>query len=167
MKLSEAIIVSVCDSIEQGLSNIDASYENGIDNDTFYKWIQKAKAHADKPLSKLTLHQRLCRKFKQETDKAKLKRKKFRISKLQDLDNPTGLIFLLKQEHPQEFNKEPVPIPNFKKLEEFMASEYTQSEIEEIRKAIRGAEARRQSEVVFDEDPLFGNDDDDEGEDNE
>lgn len=159
MKLTDQLIKSVSESIEGGLSNIDAAAENDISKAVFYQWIQKAKSTADRPLSKLTPHQKLCRQFKETIDKAKLKRKRFRISKLQDLDNPTGLIFLLKQEHPEEFNKEPVPIPNFKKLEEFMTSEYTQQEIEAIRKVIRTAEARRQSDVKYDENELFGESD--------
>ena len=159
MKLTEELIKSVSESIIDGLSNTDAAAINDITDKVFYEWIRKARDTADRPPSKLTPHQKLCRQFKETIDKAKLKRKRLRISKLQDLDNPTGLIFLLKQEHPQEFNKEPVPIPNFSKLEEFMASEYTQSEIEAIRKAIRAAENRRQSDVVFAEDALFGDGD--------
>lgn len=159
MKLSKKLIGAVSNSIEEGLSNIDAACENGIDNDTFYEWIRKAKKYADKPLSRLTQHQRLCRKFKEETDKAKLKRKKFRISKLQDLDNPTGLIFLLKQEHPTEFNKEPFLIANFDKIKSYMESEYTESEIQAIREAIFKAEDRHQAEIQYAEDALFSDDD--------
>ena len=159
MKLTKELIEAVSESIMGGLSNIDAAAENDIATKTFYEWIQKAKATTDRPPSKLTPHQKLCRQFKETIDKAKLKRKRFRLSKLQDLDNPTGLIFLLKQEHPEEFNKEPVPIPNFQKLEDFMTSEYTQQEIEVIRKAIRDAETRRQADVKYDENELFGEDD--------
>lgn len=156
MKLTESLIKTFSESIMGGLSNIDAAAENDIAPKTFYEWIRKAKETADRPLSRLTPHQKLCRQFKETIDKAKLKRKRKRISKLQDLNNPTGLIFLLKQEHPEEFNKEPVQIPNFAALEDFMASEYTQSEIETIRKAVRAAETRRQAEIMYDEDPLFG-----------
>lgn len=159
MKLTKELIEAVSNSIVEGLSNIDAACENGITNVTFYEWIRKAKQYADKSISKLTPHQKLCREFKQEIDRAKLKRKKFRISKLQNLDNPTGLIFLLKQEHPQEFNKEPFRVLNFEQLKKFMESEYLDSEIQKIEGAIWEAEDRRQAEIVYAEDKLFSEDD--------
>ena len=156
MKLTKELIASVSDSIMGGLSNKEAAAVNDIDNSTFYRWLSKAKETAGKPASKLSKHQVLCRLFKETIDKARFERKKRWIQKLDECSSPAGIIFLLKMTYPAEFNKQPVLIPNFKKLEEFMASEYTQSEIEAIRKAVRAAENRRQSEVVFDEESLFG-----------
>ena len=92
-------------------------------------------------------------------ESARLKRKQRFLEKLEDNKSPAGIIFLLKQTYPDEFNKEPVPLPNFQKLEEFMTAEYTQQEIEAIRKAIRSAEQRRQANVKYDENELFGDDD--------
>ena len=158
MKLTEELIQTIAKDVREGLSNIDACRVNDINNSTFYEWINQGKAAKNKP--RKTERDRLCINFIQALDKAKIKRKQLRLKKLEENNSATGLIFLLKQEYPKEFNKEPVPIPNFQKLEEFMMSEYTQQEIEMIRKAIRSAEMRRQADVKYDENELFGEDDD-------
>ena len=155
MKLTEELIKSIARSVVDGFSNSDAAALNDVSRQSFYVWIAKAEDTADKPLSKLTPHQKLCRQFKDTLDKAKLQRKKKWIEKLEACNSPTGIIFLLKQTYPAKFNTQPIPIPNFSKLEEFMRSEYTQLEIEAIREAVFAAESRRQSEVVYEEDTLF------------
>lgn len=156
MKLTEELITELVESISIGLSNIEAAAISGIDNSTFYRWLRLAEEAEDKPASKISKHARLCKQFKAAVDKAKLERKKRWIQKLEACKSPSGIIFLLKQNYPDEYNKEPVPIPNFQKLEEFMRSEYTQHEIEAIREAVRAAETRRQKGIRYDEDELFG-----------
>ena len=157
MKLTDALITEIAESIDKGLSNIDAAAVSGIDNSTFYRWLRIAKEAADKPASKISQHARLCKQFKAAIEKAKLTRKKRWIQKLEACKSPAGIIFLLKQNYPSEFNKEPIAIMNFGALEDFMRSEYTQQEIEAIRKAIRAAEMRRQASIKYDEDELFSN----------
>ena len=154
MKLTEELIKAIAEDVLEGLSNIDACRVNDITRTTFYDWINQGKAAQDKP--RKTQRDRLCLKFIQALEKAKLKRKQNRLQMLENNKSPAGVIFLLKQEYPDEYNKEPVPLPNFEKLELFMQAEYTQQEIEAIRKAIHAAEARRQSEVRYDENELFG-----------
>lgn len=157
MKLTEELIQTIAKDVFQGLSNVDACRVNDIDNSTFYGWVRQGKAAEDKP--RKTQRDRLCIKFIRALEIAKLKRKQLRLQKLEENNSPAGLIFLLKQEFPDEYNKEPVPLPNFQKLEEFMRNEYTQQEIKAIRKAIRAAETRRQADVKYDENELFGEDD--------
>ena len=156
MKLTPEIIESISQSVESGLSTTDAAAENNISRETFYAWLRKADDTADRQPSKLTQHQKLCRQFKKAIHKAKMKRKKRWISFLETCKSPAGVIFLLKMTYPGEFNKQPIQVPNFSALEDFMRGEYTQLEIEAIRQAVHAAEARRQSEVRYDENELFG-----------
>lgn len=159
-KLTQERINLICDDIADGLSNKDACYVNDITDRIFYKWLATARESLDKPRSRLSAHQRLCIQLFQSLKKAKLKRKQKRIKTLQGLPNPTGLIFLLKNEYPDEFNKQPILIPNFQAIEKYMASEYTQAEIQAVREAILAAEERRQSEIEYDEDDAFTEHDD-------
>ena len=156
MKLTEALITEITESIDKGLSNIDAAAVSGIDNSTFYRWLRTGKEAADKPSSRVSQHARLCKQFQSAIEKAKLTRKKRWIQKLEACKSPAGIIFLLKQNYPAEYNKEPVAIMNFGALEDFMRSEYTQQEIEAIREAVHAAESRRQKDIQYDEDELFG-----------
>ena len=120
IKLDKALIKAICKNVANGLSNQDACYVNDIDESTFYKWLKSAQTSADKPLSKLSAHQRNCVHLFQSLKKARLKRKENRIQSLQENPSPTGQIFLLKNEYPKEFNRQPYLIPNFEKLEAFM-----------------------------------------------
>ena len=76
----------------------------------------------------------------------------------------TGLIFLLKNKYPFEFNKEVHKVLNFTALEKFMEEHYTEDEINRIRDAVLAAEARRESELEYDEHELFAKDEVDEDE---
>ena len=154
-KITPELREAICKDIADGLSNKDACYVNDIDESTFYKWLTTAKESKDKQASKLSVHQRACVKLFQSLKKEVLKRKKKRIKTLQQQAAPVGLIFLLKNEYPDEFNKQPILIPNFEAIEKYMASEYTQAEIESVREAILAAEERRQSEIEYDEDDTF------------
>ena len=156
MKLTDELIEALANDVGSGLSNRDAAKVNNISEPAFYDWLKVASTVRKTGKKRLTKRERDCCKLADALESARLKRKQRFLEKLEDNKSPAGIIFLLKQTYPDEFNKEPVPLPNFSKLEEFMASEYTQSEIEDIRRAIRKAEARRQSDVTFDEDPLFG-----------
>ena len=159
MKLTEEMINSLVADVGAGLSNQDAAKVNGISKRIFYDWLDVASTVRETGKKRLTMREKLCIQLVDKLEAAKLNRKKRLIQNLDESNSPAGSIFLLKQLHPQEFNKEPVPIPNFQKLESFMAEEYTQSEIEAIRKAIHAAEQRRQSDVRYAEDKLFGDDD--------
>ena len=155
IKLDAALIKAICRDIADGLSNQDACYVNDITPRVFYKWLAIAQESGDKPKSRLSQHQRNCVQLFHALKKARLKRKQSRIKELQESPSAAGKIFLLKNEYPKEFNRQPYLIPNFEKLEAFMESEYTQSEIEAIRTAILAAESRRQSEIEYDEDDQF------------
>ena len=154
-KITKDLIKAICEDIAGGLSNQDACYVNDITKQSFYKWLSIARDCKYKQRSKLSLHQRNCVDLFDSLKKARLKRKQNRIKQLQSLSNPTGLIFLLKNEYPDEFNKQPLLIPNFEAIEKYMTSEYTQAELEAVREAIMVAEARRQSEIEYDEDDTF------------
>ena len=157
-KLTAELIKAISENVKEGLTDREACFVNNISRETFYKYLKTAENCKEKSRSKLSEHQRNCLDFLDTIKKAKILRKRLRISKLQEMPSPTGLIFLLKNEYPAEFNKQPVLIPNFQKLEEYMESEYTQSELEKIRTAILEAEARRQSEIEYDEDDGFTGD---------
>ena len=161
MKLSDEIIKSLVKNVCAGLSNKDAAKAESITERIFYEWLQTAAFVTETGKKRLTKREKLCVKLAERLESARLERKKRFLEKLEDNKSPAGIIFLLKQAYPDEFNKEPVPLPNFQKLEEFMASEYTQPEIEAIRKAIHAAEARRQSEIRYDENEQFGETEDD------
>lgn len=160
MKISEEIVKSLVKNVCAGLSNKDAAKAESISEMTFYDWLRTAEAIRESGKKRLTARDKLCVQLADRLEAARLQRKKRFLEKLEDNKSPAGIIFLLKQAYPDEFNKEPVPLPNFQKLEEFMASEYTQPEIEAIRKAIHTAEARRQSEIRYDENEQFGGTDD-------
>ena len=159
MKLTDEMIEALANDVGAGLSNRDAAKVNNISERVLYDWLEVAKTVRETEKKRLTLREKSCCKLADALASAKLERKKRFLEKLEDNKSPAGIIFLLKQTYPDEFNKEPVPLPNFQKLEEFMAAEYTQQEIEAIRKAIRVAETRRQSDVKYDENALFGDDD--------
>lgn len=157
-KLSIELIKEISDDIASGLNNKEACEVNDITESCMYKWISKAKEALDKAKSKRTEHQQLCVEFFQSLKKARHRRKQQRIQVLDTSDNVTGIIFLLRNEYPREYNRKPHAIPNFEKLEEYMVSEYTQAEIDAIRKAIFAAEDRRESEVEYDENIIFAED---------
>lgn len=157
-RLSDAKIKAIADDVARGLSNKDACDVNDVSQTIFYQWINIAKDCNGK--DELTEHQKLCIKFVKAIKKAKYRRKQARIEKLDAHESVAGIIFLLKNEYPKEFNKQPYIIPNFDKLEEYMASEYTQAEIEAVRTAILAAEDRREREVEHDEDAMFVSDGD-------
>lgn len=157
-RITHQLITSVVKSIEGGLTNKEACYIHSISETTFYRWLKDAEAVRDTDADDLTQYQKLCVKFCESIKRAKISRKQKRIELLEASESPVALIFLLKNEYPREFNKRPYLIPNFAKLEEYMASEYTESEIIAIREAILAAEDRRQSEVEYEEDDLFTKD---------
>ena len=156
MKLTSEMIEALANNVGAGLSNRDAAKVNNIHETTLYDWLKTAATVRATGKKRLTVRDRNCCKLADALESARLKRKQRFLEKLEDNKSPAGIIFLLKQMYPDEFNKEPVPLPNFEKLEAFMASEYTQQEIEVIRKAIHTAEKRRQSEVRYAENELFG-----------
>lgn len=157
-KLSQALIIDICEQVEAGLNNKEACEVNDVTDSAMYKWIRNAEKALEKPQSQRTDHQKLCVKFFQSLKKSRHKRKRKRIQSLQQINTANGLIFLLKNEYPREFNRRPHLIPNFEKLEDYMASEYTQAEINAIREAIFAAEDRRESEVEYDENAAFTQD---------
>ena len=159
MKLTAEMIEALANDVGTGLSNRDAAKVNNIHETTLYDWLKVASTVRKTGKKRLTKRERDCCKLVDALESARLKRKQRFLEKLEDNKSPAGIIFLLKQAYPDEYNKEPVPLPNFEKLEQFMQAEYTQQEIEAIRKAIHAAEARRQSEVRYDENELFGDDD--------
>ena len=154
-KLDQALIDSVCEHIANGTSNKDACYLKSISESGFYEWMSVAKKSEVKQPSKRTKREKLCLEFLESLKKAKILREQNRIQQLEASSHPTGIIFLLKNEDPGKWNKQPYLIPNFEKLEAYMQSEYTQSEIEAIRSAILAAEERRQSEIEYDENENF------------
>ena len=158
-KLTPELITAIAKDITNGLNNQEACHVNGITKQTFYVYLKTAEDCKDTPRSKLSEHQRNCVDFSDALKNAKILRKRERISKLEQMDSATALIFLLKNEYPAEFNKQPYLIPNFEKLEAYMQSEYTQDEIQAVRDAIWKAEQRRESERQYDENDLFAKED--------
>ena len=128
-----------------GTSNKDACYLKSISEPVFYQWLSIAKEALGKQASKRTKREKLCIEFLESIKKARILREQNRIQTLEASSHPTGIIFLLKNEDPSKWNKQPYLIPNFEKLEAYMQSEYTQSEIEAIRSAILAAEAAETS----------------------
>ena len=161
IKLDKVLIKAIADDIGSGLSNQDACWVNGISKQSLYNYLAIAKKSEGKPCEELSEHQRNCVDLMDSLKKARVERKRERIKKLEAMDDkPAALIFLLKNEYPQEFNRQPYLIPNFDKLESYMESEYTESEIQAIRDAILKAEDRRQAEIAYNEDTAFSLDND-------
>ena len=160
-KLTPDLITEISQDIEKGLSNTDACRINDITRQSLHNWLGIAKDSHGKPRSKLTQHQRHCLDLFDALKKAKIRRKQSLVKKLEAMDDkPAALIFLLKNYAPEEYNRQPYLIPNFDKLESYMESEYTESEIQAIRDAILKAEDRRQAEIAYNEDTAFSLDND-------
>lgn len=153
MKLSEDTIEQFISDVDSGLSNKDACAANEISEESYYSWMRQAKEAISK--KNKTDKDKLCIKLIQGLKGAKASRRLRRIEKLEEIDSPAGLIFLLKNDDPKQFNKKEFVVANFDKLEQYMQEEYSQSEIEDIRKAIFAAEERREQEIEFDEDEVF------------
>lgn len=152
-RLTQEKIEDIANDVASGLNNKDACEVNDISQVTFYRWINIAKNCDGK--EELTEHEELCVNFVNSIKKAKHRRKQLRIEKLDNHDSVVGTIFLLKNEYPNEYNRQPIHIANFDKLEEYMQSEYTQAEINAVREAIFAAEDRREAEMKYDEDAIF------------
>ena len=119
-RITHQLITSVVKSIEDGLNNKESCFVHDIGETTFYKWIRDAEAAKDKHKDDLTDYEKLCIKFVQSFKKARLRRQQKRIQALEGMPNPTGIIFLMKNEDPAKWNKQPYLIPNFERLEAYM-----------------------------------------------
>ena len=157
-RITHQLITSVVKAIEEGLTNKDRALSMTFGETTFYKWITDAESAEDKDKDELTDYEKLCIKFVQSLKKARLRRQQKRIKALEGMPNPTGIIFLMKNEDPAKWNRQPYLIPNFEKLEAYMQAEYTQAELAAVRSAIMSAEERREAERHYDEDDNFTND---------
>ena len=155
-RITHQLITSVVKAIEEGLTNKDACFIHDIHESTFYKWITDGKNAIGK--DELTGYEKLCVKFIESLKKGKIRRQQQRIKALEGMPNPTGIIFLMKNEDPAKWNRQPYLIPNFEKLEAYMQAEYTQAELAAVRSAIMAAEERREAERHYDEDDNFTND---------
>ena len=155
-KLTPDTIKAISEAIESGLTNKDAMFINDVGESAFYSWLRESdRATQVENTDDLSDHQKLCIKFSQSIKKARIRRKQRRIAKLEETTSPAGPIFLLKNEYPEEFNKQPYLIPNFEKIDQYMASEYTQAEYQAVKDAIMRAEQRREAERQYDEDDAF------------
>lgn len=154
-RITHQLITSVVKAIESGLTNKESCAINDISETTFYRWLNDADTARSTDADALTDYQKLCVKFCESLKKAKIRRQQKRIEALEGMPNPTGIIFLMRNEDPARWNRQPHLIPNFEKLFHYMQNEYTQAEFEAVQDAIFAAEQRRQSEVEFDEDDLF------------
>lgn len=154
MKLTSLLIKEIASDILDGLNIKDACKVNGITPQTFRNWISRAETARDK--DELTDKDKLYIEFDDVIAKTKLKRKRNLIATLQNHEKSvTGIIFLLKNLYPFEFNKEVHKVLNFDALEKYMQENYTQQEIDRIREAVFAAEDRREQETQYDEDDLF------------
>lgn len=156
MKLSEEIIYEIVNHVEDGLTDKDAALCADIGYSTFALW--KKIGNEAKNKSRKTKRDNLCLDLVEQLKKARILRKKRLISSLEEANNVTATIFLLKNYDPKEFNKKEFVIGNFDQLEKYMEQEYTQDEIDAVRKAIIDAEQRKEREIEYDEEPIFNQD---------